>query len=635
MGTDHIAPHVRGPHVHLLSGKGMAYFALRSGFRYFVTGQPIIGGARDNATLLHDATQHFGSHPHPRLSRARWRRLARRWALLGIPGGLFALQGAADAVAWLPWDDSAWTHLPYAETAGAYAVALPMTAGAIYYPKAKALWETRELRREVIYPATRVACQIVGERWNPRKALTMLELPPGFGEASEDDTQPEARLYLPPIPLDQGTKKRLISNVGARLGIPDATGEWQEFGGRAWVRLQGADVPPKRVELSDTLKLEDGTATKLREAIEGADIDHPVVGVASGGRIIRLDFADDSPNVAMSGGTGTGKSTVLRLIAVQRLRAGAGRVILDLKGISHPYARRLPASRVLYFHQIEDIHEACVAISAELFRRREEAVAAQKAGQPTPAFRPIDVDVEEANSLIDDLNVYWTNRRAEIKRENKEALELDPAADVQEPPVRSPAVTALGFLIQMGRELFMFPHYAGQRLSAAAFGGQGGDRRASFQQRMIAKWDRAAWRMLCPDVPYRVCPSGPRGIWAVVRGERVDMVRVPLLSVDMAVDMVMDSPDPGTPVLSEIAGVRVQVSAPIVPGQVVSGQDADRLVKLSEAVSEIPGERTVKALRMAREKDPAFPAPREVGGPGRADLYALSDLRAWAGGRSR
>lgn len=632
MGTNvdstRIAPRVRGPHVHLLSGKGMAYLALRSGWRYFVTGDPIIHGRQDNATFLHDATSYYGDHPRPRLTRAKWRRLARRWAALGIPGSLLSMEGAARLVDAIPFMDAPdWTHLPYAETAAGYAIVMPAALGAIYYPQIRTAWALREVRREVIYPATRVACQILGEKWDRRKAQTMLELPAGFGEPTEDEEQPEVRLYLPPVPLDPNTKKRIITNVGARLGLPDAVGEWQEFGGRAWVKLQGADVPPKSVDLSAAYKLEDGEHVKLREAIENADMDRPVVGVASGGRIIRLDYKDDSPNVALSGGTGTGKSTLIRAIAVQRLRGGAGRVILDLKGISHPYAHRLPASRALYFYKIEDIHDACVAIGAELYRRRDEGVAAQKAGRPLPTFRPVDVDVEEANSLIVELNAYWTNRRKEIIRENKEALEGDEYADVTEPPVRSPAVDALGFLVQMGRELCMFPHYAGQRLSAAAFGGQGGDRRESFQQRGLAKWTRATWRMLCPDVPYRVCPSGPRGMWAIVRGAQVDMIRVPFLSVDMAVSMILDSPDPGTPVLPEIGGVRVQVSAPTIPGEVVQGVRPDRLVSLADAAGVLPLSK--EALRSARKQDPRFPDPAEIGGPGRADLFGLASLVSW------
>ena len=636
------APRVRGPHVDLFSLTGAAYLATQSAWRYFITGHPVLGSPRDNATLLHDATVYYGDHPRPRLTRARWRRLARRWAALGVPGSLAGMEGFARLVDILPGAAPEWATWPYAETLTGYAVAAPLTAGAIYAPRLVREWRARELRREIIYPATKVACAILGQKWDRRTALSMLELPPGFGEPSDDDDapQPEVRLYLPPVPLDTRVKARIAANVGARLGLPDAQGEWREFGGRAWVTLQGADVPPRRVDLSDAVKLDDDNATsgKLRDLILSADLDRPIIGVASGGRVVRLDFADDSPNVAASGGTGTGKSTMLRLLAVQRMRNGAGRVILDLKGVSHPYARRLPPSRVLYFHRIEDIHDAAVAIGEELFRRRDEAVAAQTRGEPMPAFRPIDVDVEEANSLIDDLNAYWTTKRREIKAENKILDEANPYGTPEpEPPVPSPAVTALGFLIQMGRELSMFPFYAGQRLSAGAFGGRGGDRRESFQQRALAKWTRQTWKMLCPDVPYRVCPSGPRGMWAVVRGDRVDMVRVPFVSVDMAVQMIMDSPDSGEPVLSAIGGVRVQVSGRTVPGEVVRTSLADRvsgqLSTLSDAVS-VLGVSSVEALRSAVKQDATFPAPAVQGGPGKAHLYDLGALVRWQEART-
>lgn len=630
-GGDHTTPipGLRGPRIPILSGRGIAYFALRSGWRYFVTGREIIGRG-DNATFLHAATKDYRDKPYEKLTGPRWQRVLRRNLLVGIPGSLLTAEGVARVVAapfgWVGETPPGWTEVPWVELLQGYAVGGPLAAGVIVAPRARTWYAERETRKNVIYPATRVACSILGQRWDRRTAVAMLQLPAGFGEPSEDDVQPSVRLYLPPVPLDKRTKDRITSNVGARLGLPDATGEWQEFGGKAWVQLSGADIPPKRLELSMTVRLEDESAAPLREAILSADLNHPVIGVASGGRAVRLDYADDSPNVAASGGTGTGKSTLLRLLAVQRLRAGAGRIILDLKGISHPYAHRLPRTRVLYFHEIEEIHDACVAIGEELFRRKSEAVAAVKAGQPVPEFRPVDVDVEEANSLMVDLQTYWTNRRAEIKRENRAALELDPDADVTEPPVRSPAVDALGFLIQMGREFCMFPHYAGQRLSVAAFGGAGGDRRESFQQRLLAKWTRATWRMLCPDVPYRVCPSGPRGIWGVVRGERVDMVRVPFVSVDEAVRMVLDSPDPGTPILPLMSGhVRTIEGEAVRPDRLadVRGQR----VSLSTAAGRLG--LTVNALQVASKRREDFPEPLEIGGPGKPNLYDLAALIEW------
>lgn len=635
-------PRLAAPKIKIFSKAGLPLFVARVGWRYFVTGREITGPG-DNATFLHDATIDRGYplvRPYQVLTRARWRRVLRRNLTIGVPAGLLSMEALADVVE-APYRlfDAAppgWTEVPWFDMLQGYAVSGPLAAGIIVVPKLKRTWDTREVRREVIYPATKVACKITGERWNRRTALTMLQLPPGYGgEPDEDGEQPTVRLYLPAVPLDATIKKRIISSVGARVGLPDAQAEWREFGGKAWVQLTGADVPPRQIELTSTVKIEDDVATTLREAILNSTMERPVIGVASGGRIVRADFDNDSPHLAASGGTGTGKSTLFRELMIQRLRNGSGLLVLDVKGISHTWIYRLGPTRAVSVYKIEDIHNAAVALGEELYRRREEAVQAAKAGLPMPEFRVLDCLVEEANSLIPMLNAYWTARRKEIQIENKALLEDDPYADVTEPPVRSPAVDALGFGIQMGRELRIHMHYSGQRLSVSAFGGSGGDRRASFQTRILAKWDRASWRMLVSDVPYRVCPTGPRGIWCVVQGDTATMIRVPYLSMDNAVSMVKDSPDPGTPVLPTLSGHGQQ-------GRTIEGETvrtADRLdnyrgrtVPLSAAADTIG--LSVEALRSARKQDATFPAPVQRGGPGRPDLYDMAALIEWREGRN-
>ncbi|HEU4754268.1 MAG TPA: type IV secretory system conjugative DNA transfer family protein, partial [Armatimonadota bacterium] len=496
-----------------------------------------------------------------------------------------------------PWHGMLWTYL----------IAAPLVAAGIFAPRAWQQWQSRTLRREVIYPAARVACQILGVKFRRRDAVQMINLPPNFGEELDDDAEPgSVRVYLPPVPLDKGTKERLERNVGARLGMPNPSAEWHEAGGRAFVDLLPAEVPPATVTLAD-----------VREAIESAPIERPVIGVASGRRTISADFDNDSPHLAASGGSGTGKSTLFRLIAAQRLARGAGAVFLDLKRWSHSWAHGLPADRALYFYKIEDIHNALVEINCELRRRIEMDK------EDLPRLRTVDVYLEELNSLIPALQDYWTELRAEIRRRNKAALADDPYADVAEPPVKSPAVQAIGYLINQGRELRMHAHAMGQRLSAAAFGGNGGDRRESFQTRMLAKWTRQTWRMLVPGVPFRVCPQGPRGIWAVVNGDTVDIVRVPELSPDQARALALSGPAPTCPVLGGV----MSRPAMTVPGQRDSLEDSGRTVKLSEAVSVLPGRPlSLDALRKASQRD-GFPAP--VGQVGSADLYRYADLEAW------
>src|SRR3982751_3173754 len=58
-------------------------------WRYFVTGVELRGKG-DNATFLMDATEDHRPGVYVKLTRARWRRVARRWAGVAVPGCLTA-----------------------------------------------------------------------------------------------------------------------------------------------------------------------------------------------------------------------------------------------------------------------------------------------------------------------------------------------------------------------------------------------------------------------------------------------------------------------------------------------------------------------------------------------------------------
>lgn len=602
------------------SFSGAVYLVARSTFRFFITGRPVLA-AGDNATFLHDASVDYRNRPYERLTRARWRRVARRWGFIAVPGGLCGAEILADgteaAVRVLDrwWDITPpdWTEVPYGGLLSAYAVAVPVGLTAWAYPKVKHWHEMREPRREFILPAARVLCSVTGTRFHRRQALQMIDLPPGFGEAPEDGAVPLAvRVHLPQVPLDGRRKAKIVETVGPRLGMPHALAEWHEVGGRAWVDLRPAALPVASLTYGD-----------IREAIESAPPERPVVGVAVGREVQYADFDNDSPHLAASGGSGTGKSTLFRLLLSKRLSAGGGLVVLDFKKWSHDWARGLPRDRVIYVHRIADIHEVCVAVGEELVRRIEV-----DSREDLDNLRTLDVLVEEANSLIPLLRDYWTEERRRIKAENKFALEADPYADVTEPPLKSPAILALEQLVNMGRELHAHAHYAGQRLSATVFGGNGGDKRASFQTRFLAKWDKSAWKMLAGDVPYMVCPPGPVGLWCLIQGGTATIIRVPYVSTEEARTLALSGPEPSVPVLPGYTG---RVSGPVLD---MSPEDVrevlDRRVKLSEAVELLPGERlSLEALRSARKQDPRFPTPIEQGGPGRADLFSLEALREW------
>lgn len=613
-GGDHATPvpHLRGPHIKLLSGKGFAYFAARSAFRYFVTGREITGPG-DNATFLHDATQDFRNRPVTKLSRARWQRVARRWAIVGIPGSLLTAEGVSDLVSLFP-DHPEWADLPWDAMLHGYMVGGPLAAGAIFVPKVKAWHEMREPAREYIYPSVQVACKILGVPYRKRDALRMLDLPPGWGKGDESDEleQVMPRLYLPPVPLDAGTKKRIVTNVGARLGIPDPEGDWQEIGGRAHVTFRALALPAKQIP-----------AGVVRAAIEAAPVHAPVVGFGQRNAPAAVDYLDESPHILVSGGSGTGKSTLLRALLSQRMSHGNGLIVLDYKRMSHPWADDMPSDRALYFYKIADIHDALVRINEELTARMHGPK------DMIGKYRPVDICVEELNSLTDMLRAYWQELRAEIKRANREALKDDPDADVTEPPLRSPALQALALVTNLGRQVSMHLHVAGQRVSAPALGANGGDVRENFQSRLIAKWTRKTWKMLT-DVPYIACPSGPRGLWALVQGDSVTIIRVPNMSDDEARTLALSGPCPSGPILSALDGHRTD-SSRTLDGETVQ---PDRLasvrgqrVVLSDASGQLG--LTLDALRVASKRDENFPEPVEVGGPGRPNRYDLAELIRW------
>lgn len=641
MATDHpngthLAPKVRGLSVKLTSPAGLAYFAARSGFRYFVTGQPVIGGPRDNATLLYDATQAYGNHPSPRLTRARWRRVARRNAVLGVPGGLLSMEGVS-AVVRAPMDligatPPGWTEVPWWTLAEGYACVAVAGTVAYLVPRARSYYATRELNREYVYPTWREVCQILGRRYDAREARRMIELPAGFGADVEPGTQPvPVRVTLPPVVLDPGVTKRL-DRIGARLGMPGAVVEAHAIGSATFLDVAPAALPPRRVKLET-----------LRAIAESADVDRPVLGATNGGGTLELDYNNDSPHIAVSAGSGAGKSNTIAWIESQRMRHGVFVVILDLKKWSHDWAHGLPTSRAAYLYKIAKIHDGLVALGDELMRRVDMDDRAELA-----RMRRIDVVVEEANTLLPALNAYWREERARIKAANRAALQDDPYADVTEPPLSSPAVQAIGAIVGMGREFSMHKVFSGQKLSASTFGGPAGDRRESFKIRLLGAWDKGLWNMLAKGVPYVPCPKEERGIWCCVTGGQATIVRVPQVidKVDTRTYQdtlrawVLDSPEPDRPALLDTSAFLSITSGDGVvrvrPADTVDTGGADvvdvpaQRVTLSAAVDKLPGQPvTLKILRHAADRDSRFPEPAVVGGPGRPNLYELPALVEW------
>jgi hypothetical protein len=509
--TEYLAPGIHGPSLRWYKPLGFIALVLRSTWRFWVTGKPLRGRG-DNATFLLDATVDYRGGPREKLTRARWRRVAWRWGVAGVPIALYATLGR-------------WFALGYLACA---AVAGGVTA----WRWARVWWPARDERREMVYPTWQVVCRVIGEKYSRRAAVKAVVL-----GAMDQEQEYSARINLPAVPLDEGMKKRLVVSAAERLGIADASASWVVRGSRAYVDLSPKVYPPRKLVFAEVRKLWlDAAATK------------PLVGLAAGRVPVYADLENDGPHVGISGGTGTGKSTLLRMVLSKVVSDGAGLVVCDYKVTSHPWARELSQHdphRVLYLMDEQEIHEGIMAVVGEFMRRRE---ALKTRPDELAFFRPVHLLVEEVNSLALMLAKWW---RLERKRLMQEAKDMDmDASEMEDTPTVCPSVDGLALLVQMGRELKMFVHFAAQRLDAAALAPRGGGAvRESITNRFLAKYTKRAWVMLCDGVPYQAFPGGPRGIWTAVIGDSVTFFRVPFMSNEEAVELVLAGVQPDGPVL--------------------------------------------------------------------------------------
>jgi hypothetical protein len=536
--------------VQLVKPKG--HRLIRGAWRYLVTGRPLWGPG-DNASFLHDATTDYRAGPVEKLTRARWRRLARRHAALTVPA-LLAL-----------WD---WR-------ATALYVLLAALAGGGYLSWVISLWwPQRAVRREFVYPTWLVIARIIDAPRGRRHAVRAVQLPAGYGSEKDDETgeAPElvVRIHLPVVALDEGTQKRIAVAAGQRLGIPDVSASWVVKGTTTYVDLTPRAQVPRSLRFSE-----------VRHYFDEASPTKPFLGLAAKRVPVYADLDNDGPHTGASGGSGTGKSTLMRIFLAKRVASGAGLVVCDFKVTSHPWARRIAqvdSSRVVYVTDEEPIFHAIMAVYAEFERRRELLKTDPEALE---GFRPVDLLVEELNSLASRLRTWWGHERrrqlAEAK-ENGEDMYL---------PVVPPCIEALAALVQMGRELGIRVHFAAQRLDASALSPKdGGAVRESITNRFLAKYTRQTWAMLCGGVPFEAFPGGPRGIWTAVISGVVTHFRVPVLSNEEAYEIVMAGVAPSGPVLGAARWV------PAAERKAVS-------MSLGEAWELIPGCPSLPALQKA------------------------------------
>ena len=464
-------------------------------------------------------------------------------------------------------------------------------------------------------------------------------------------TNPDAtvRVDLPDtVAAEPGTKKLLELTIPAKLALDDPDFHWRVAGRAPHLLIRQAPQPPKRVTLED-----------LREAIEKALDTAPVIGLGVRRSVHTVDLRSDSPHVLASMGTGGGKSTFARLVTAQTMARAGVSVVLDLKRVSHMWMRGLPG--VAYCRDIQDIHDGLIAVAAEgdrRFRLMDDA-GDESVLDPLPR---VTVVLEEINATANRLQKYW----AEIRQPS------DPKA--------SPAVTALGDVLFMGRQAKIHVVVVGQMVTARSLGGP--EARENFSTRVLSRYTQNTARMLAPEVKF---PAASRviGRAQVYRGGEVHAVQLGYITDDEARELVLGAQRdlglelPANPGVEELLGAAAEmdviaalhragaltatagsqpalfeVPSPRPSLRLVSsgtdgappwgtaptaalrlqGRTSIDLVEACSAGGPLEG-MTIEVLRKARQRDPEF--PQTVGREGTAMLYRIEDLLRWARNRPK
>lgn len=414
-----------------------------------------------------------------------------------------------------------------------------------------------------------------------------------------------ARLTIQRPYLTPDQRGFIESVMSAKMALPACHVRWDQHGSKVVATWTVRRPPPRRAGYADLMA--------AWPRLTDTDL---YVGESSTGPVT-VSLHDDSPHIAVSAGSGAGKSVLAATLAVQVLARGGEVVILDRKG-SHRWAVGLP--RVTYARRPAEMHAALVRLAEIADERNQRSLTEPEGWQPKPR---IFVVAEELNATLAQLVDHW--------------------ADVREKgdPKNSPAVRALKELLFMGRSACVNVLGVAQMLTARTIGGP--DARENFSIRCLARYTSNAWRMLVPHVPMPR-PTRVLGRWQIVAGGTTTETQVAYLTDAELRAFAARGGGDAASLLSGAGAVPIgdarsdraptrDVSGDIPmagdsQGQLVGPVDPlSEPLTLREAVGQgvVPWSYDATKKRLQRSAT----RPAAIGRRGLADLYRRGDLIEW------
>jgi hypothetical protein len=400
----------------------------------------------------------------------------------------------------------------------------------------------------------------------------------------------------------EADRNKIANTVKETMGMhADTVPQWRLGAGDTnSVVIMDQPPPPLHVTLKD-----------IRVNIEKAGQDAVVLGIGRGGEPVAPSLKADSPHFGLSVGAGGGKSQMARLAASQILHNGGIVLILDIKRISHAWARDLP--NVRYARTVEEIHEALVWLAFEIDRRTKVAdVGMDVEGEVLANVGPrMLVVAEELNEVMARLRALWAETRT------------------RQQPKKSPAIAALEGALFMGRQIRINMFAVAQMMTALAAGS--GAARENMGVRILGRYTRNNWRMLVPEFDMPVRSMRPGRVQVVTSD--VKECQIAFLSGAEARELALSGTITPWPAdLPDAVKKEIEDHVRTVPGGISLSIDLEeKEITLPEAVTEGYTRKNIRALRNAKHRDPRFPKPvgRRLEQHGRPWTYNSHAIVRW------
>jgi hypothetical protein len=447
---------------------------------------------------------------------------------------------------------------------------------------AVAYYQRYQHNRRVVRPILTAVAPHAGIPPNPPRPGKVLRIPLDY------DTNENAVVTLIFEPTtwraDEGQKKIVDTIIKQRMG-KEWTVKWSDEAFPPYATWKRTKYPPDSVRLSD-----------IRARIDATGDGIIVIGQTIDRASVDIDLDNESPHVALSIGTGGGKSETGKSIIAQLAHKGVDVDVIDYpKRISQNWAKVVP--NVTIHRELLNARRAMKLFRLDMEDRYKQLNVNEDAEFPRRVLF-----IEELNSLM------------ELDREDWEANRG------RKDPKRSPFVSDFLYVLFQGRAAKMHMIVVAQRLEARTTGGGAG--RGQIGTKIMGRFQPQDWKMMVDTYPRPISSRKP-GRAVIVTGEGNEPVQMTYLTNEEARELAMTV---GTPDWGTADSVQRSYTGVIDEPELVNVNAPRYNMKWHAENKTVP--LSYESLRAAKSRDAEFPS-------GVDKKYTIDEIKSWYRNRTR